>query len=66
MSINTAQFEQPLSFCECSSLGTNRVQFNRRKSHANKQIVIIQFEGVIGNIDFTKESINEVVEEVTL
>ena len=63
--INSVPYETPRCFSECSNFGTQRVQFNRRKSHIEKQVLIIHFEGVIGNLILTSIAQTMTIEEVT-
>ena len=42
------------------------MQFDRRKSHASKQILILHFDGVIGNLILSSQAKTFATEEVAL
>ena len=47
---------RPLTTERCRHFGTTRISFNRRESHKNKQIVIINIEGVLVKVKVDQQS----------
>jgi len=56
---------EPRSPQDCPDMGTQRVFFHRRKSHANRQVLIIHFGGVLGSIELVRRNQYADLEDVS-